>query len=215
MSNDGNYGRTKSLILILSLCQKHRRIKVRWLPHPGQICLQTFGSYFLVQMSISKNLPWPPYIIVFYCFVKLEFFQNRQEHKLKILFSSNLKPDITIINKQDKTISIFELTVPSEQRIEAANKLKIEKYQHFLSDISSLQPNLKCFEIGSHTGYISPRNKRYLVDLHKYCKKGIKLKNFLQNISSIAILSSYYLFNCRNQEVWEDMDVILPPFSNQ
>ena len=106
-------------------------------------------------------------------------------------------------------------SLSSEQRIEAANKLKVEKYQHFLSDISSLQPNLKCFEIGSHTGYISSRNKRYLVDLHKYCKKGIKLKNFLQNISSITILSSYYIFNCRNQEVWEDMDVILPPFSNQ
>ena len=39
---------------------------------------------------------------------------------------TNLKPDITIINKRDKTISIFELTVPSEQRIDTANKLKIE-----------------------------------------------------------------------------------------
>ena len=35
------------------VCQKHKKIKVWWLPHPGQICLQTFGWYFLVPMSIS------------------------------------------------------------------------------------------------------------------------------------------------------------------
>ena len=31
------------------VCQKHKKIKVWWLPHPGQIWLQTSGWYFLVQ----------------------------------------------------------------------------------------------------------------------------------------------------------------------
>ena len=84
-----NYGRTKSLILILSLgefVKKNQKIRVRWLPHPGQICLQTFGWYFLVQMSISKYMPWPPYIIVFYCFVKLEIFKIGKNINLKFCF---------------------------------------------------------------------------------------------------------------------------------
>ena len=68
------------------VCQKHKKIKVWWLPNPGRICLQTFGWYFLVQMSISKNLPWPPYIIVFYCFVKLEIFKIGKNINLKFCF---------------------------------------------------------------------------------------------------------------------------------
>ena len=42
---------------------------------------------------------------------------------------SNLKADLVIVNKNEKTVSIFELTVPGEQRIEAANKLKYEKLE--------------------------------------------------------------------------------------
>ena len=34
---------------------------------------------------------------------------------------SNLKPDIVVISRKDPKLSIFELTVPSEQRIEKAN----------------------------------------------------------------------------------------------
>ena len=127
---------------------------------------------------------------------------------------TNLKPDIVIVNNPEKAVSIFELTVPSEQRIEVANKLKNEKYQHLLSDINSLKPNLNCFEIGLHTGYISRRNRQHLQELHKYCKKEIKVKTFIQNISAIAILSSYYIFNCRNQDLWEDTEPIFPPFSD-
>ena len=44
--------------------------------------------------------------------------------------------------------------------------------------------------------------------LHTFCKKSIKLKKFQQNISAIAVMSSYYLFNCRNYNVWENMEPI-------
>ena len=58
---------------IWQVCQKNEMIKVLWLPNLGQICLQTFGRYFLVQMYVSKNLPWPPYMNVFYSIFKLEY----------------------------------------------------------------------------------------------------------------------------------------------
>ena len=120
---------------------------------------------------------------------------------------------MVIINKKEPKVSIFELTVPSEQRIEISNKLKSDKYQHFITDITSHTVTVTPFEIGSHTGYISTQNKKNLADLHKFCKKDIKLKTFIQNISAVTILSSYYLFNCRNDANWDNPGVIKPPLS--
>ena len=111
-------------------------------------------------------------------------------------------------------MSIFELTVPSEQRIEKANSLKNEKYQHFITDIKNHTVTVAPFEIGSHTGFISNSNRKSLKEIHKFCKKEIKLKNFMQNISAITILSSYYLFNCRGDANWDNPGAILAPFSN-
>ena len=131
------------------------------------------------------------------------------------LVVTTLKPDIVIVDKKQKATYIFELTVPSEGRLEQAHKLKQAKYEHFKTDISSHKVSVIPFEIGSHTGYINRENKANLHSLHKFCKSDIKLKKFKENVSAIAILGSYYIFNCRNDEAWESSDPILPPFSNQ
>ena len=73
---------------------------------------------------------------------------------------SNLKPDIVIIDKKEPKVSIFELTVPSEQRIDISSRLKSDKYQHFLTDIKSHAVTVTPFEVGSHTGYISTITKK-------------------------------------------------------
>ena len=71
------------------------------------------------------------------------------------------------------------------------------------------------FEVGSHTGYISRENKDRLKKLHKFCKKDIKLKQLKNNISAIAVLSSYYIFNNRNIESWHTpSDYIMSPLMN-
>ena len=98
-------------------------------------------------------------------------------------------------------------------RIDTANKLKQTKYEHFLTDITTYKPSLIPFEVGSHTGHISRRNRDSLKQLHTFCKKNIKLKQFVDNISAICILSSFYIFNCRDQQDWEPLDPILAPFS--
>ena len=128
---------------------------------------------------------------------------------------TNLKPDIVIIDRKSKEVEIFELTVPGEHRIEISNKLKTEKYQHFLSDIKSYKPSLAAFEIGAQTGYISNQNKKTIGRIHKFCQRNIKLKNFTNNISAITVLSSFYIFNCRNYSDWEQSDYISAPFPNQ
>ena len=96
-----------------------------------------------------------------------------------------------------------------------ANRLKTEKYHHFLTDIVTHKVTLQPFEVGAHTGHISTDNQNYLHTLHKFCKKDIKLKKFKQNISAITGIASYFLFNCRNEKNWEGSDYIKPPFPNK
>ena len=107
---------------------------------------------------------------------------------------------------------IFELTVPSEARIEISNKLKFDKYAHLITDIKPFEVSLIPFEVGAHQGYITRENKSNLNKLHKFCKKSTKLKTFKNNISAITSISSYYIFNCRNQSDWESSDPIHEPF---
>ena len=128
---------------------------------------------------------------------------------------TNLKPDIVILDTKKKNVSIFELTVPGETRIEAASRLKMDKYQHFQTDIKTVTATVTAFEVGSHTGFVSRENKVRLHSLHKFCRKDIKLKKFVENISAISVLSYYLLFNNRNCKDWTAPDPILAPFSNQ
>ena len=128
---------------------------------------------------------------------------------------STLKPDLVVLDKKNKKAAIFELTCPAEHRIEAAHTLKEQKYSHFTSDIQHYEVTVDPFEIGSHTGYITKPNRKRLGSIHKFCKKSIKLKSFIHNISAITVLGSYYIFNCRSQALWAEMAPILAPFPNQ
>ena len=128
---------------------------------------------------------------------------------------STLRPDIVIVDSKKKTVSVLELTVPGETRIPIAHKLKTEKYQHLQSDIKTHTVSVLPFEIGSHTGHITRENAETLHSLHKFCTKEVKFKMFKKNISAITVLSSYYIFNCRNEKTWEKSAYILPPFPNQ
>ena len=120
-----------------------------------------------------------------------------------------------IIDPKLKSIIILELTVPGETRIREAHRIKAEKYQHFKNDINTHYVTVLPFEIGSHTGFISQENKNTLHTLHKFCSKDIKLKQFLKNISSITVLASYFIFNCRNESEWGKANFILSPFPTQ
>ena len=118
------------------------------------------------------------------------------------------RPDIVIHDRQTKELLVFELTVPFETNISAANTRKNEKYSHLITDITSADVKLIPFEIGSR-GYISEDNKNKLKFLFKYCsKKEATCQTFIKNISAISLYSSYYIFIQRNSQDW---DPHLPP----
>ena len=120
-----------------------------------------------------------------------------------------------IIDEPKKTVLMFELTVPGELRIEAAHKLKFDKYQHFETAVTQFQVKVIPFEIGSTTGYVSNNNKSSLTHLHKFCSPNIKLKKFIEHISVITILGSFYIFNARKEANWSENNCISAPFPNQ
>ena len=97
----------------------------------------------------------------------------------EVLFLTHLhvtaeKPDLVIIDRMEEKMDIFELPVPLETNIKNANAQKMNKYEHFITDITrdvSVHP----FEIGSR-GYISPSNKAILKKLHKLCNPSVSFK---------------------------------------
>ena len=152
----------------------------------------------------------------FKCYIDIEGYQTPSHGTLPpSVVVTTLKPDLVIIDQKTKSIHIFELTVPKETRILTANKLKLEKYQHFSSDITSYKVMVIPFEVGSHTGLVTRENRKSLTTIHKFCTKDVKLKHFVRNISSICVLGSFHIFTGRNEQEWMKGDPIQAPFANQ
>ena len=94
-----------------------------------------------------------------------------------------------------------------ETNISAAQLRKKNKYAYFLRDVTSLTPTVTPFEVATR-GYVSTQNRDRLKLLHKVCKRNVKLKTFIENLSALAVNSSYYMFVCRKEPVFSD-----PPHS--
>ena len=121
------------------------------------------------------------------------------------------KPDIVFIVKKTQKISIFELTVPFEPRISESHRLKTEKYSVLEADINNagFQATITSFEIGSR-GFIDTENKKTLKSIYEFTKKEITVKKFIDNISSLATSSSYYIFTCRKEPDFRDTPYLRP-----
>ena len=50
---------------------------------------------------------------------------------------TSLWPELVIIDKMEEKMDIFELTVPLETNIKNANAQKMNKYEHFITDITT------------------------------------------------------------------------------
>jgi hypothetical protein len=85
----------------------------------------------------------------------------------------NLIPDIVVINEKKKECHIFELTVPFSTRISEANKLKSEKYSHFLTDLNpDYKVSVTAFECCSR-GLVTRENRESLRQLYRFTDKSM------------------------------------------
>ena len=99
------------------------------------------------------------------------------------------RPDLVIINKEEKTVWLLELTCSFETNVNAAHTRKKERYAALTQDI--IDNGYKCnnipFEVGSR-GYISLANKSTLLLMHSLCNPQTRLNKFIQTIREISLL---------------------------
>ena len=121
-----------------------------------------------------------------------------------------LKPDIVIVDENNKTAVIYELTVPFERNIDKEHKYKLNKYAHLETDITQYNTQVIAFEVGFRGG-LTTENTRRLGDMHThFMKKNIKKRHFVNNVKSLSIMSSYYIFTARKHMNWEHTTYIPP-----
>ena len=96
--------------------------------------------------------------------------------------------------------------------IDDAYKRKLERYEHFYSNITAAKVVVEPFEIGAATGQITKRNKSAIKNIHKFVKRGITLKILEKNLSFITVTSSYYIWNSRKVKEWENPGKVGPRF---
>ena len=121
------------------------------------------------------------------------------------------RPDIVIINRTEKKIVLFELTVSFEKNVEAANLRKSRRYMDLTSDLvqNGWHAENIPFEIGSR-GHIDSRNKTSIFNVMKKYNINIKKKPFIEDISKISLLCSFALFQAHCQPSWQSPPYLHP-----
>lgn len=121
------------------------------------------------------------------------------------------KPDLVLVSLKDKEIFIYELTVPSEKRLEISHAIKTEKYQSLCTDLSKLgwKVSYRAFEVGSR-GLIPKESKVTLFRFLKLCNSHITPTKLYTNVSMLAAVSSYKIFITRKEKNWISPNYLLP-----
>ena len=127
------------------------------------------------------------------------------------ILTTSERPDIVIIDRAEKKILLFELTVSFEKNIDAAHARKASKYLDLTSDLRTKGWRAECvpFEIGSR-GHISQRNKNSIFDTMKKFKIKIQKKTLIQELSKTSLLCSFSIFQAHCQPSWQSPPYLHP-----
>ena len=124
------------------------------------------------------------------------------------IITTQLKPDLVILSRSEKSIFLLELTCSFETNIEAANIRKMTRYSALKSDLED--KGWKChlipFEVGSR-GYISRSNKLNLMNTFLSNRLKPNVFKCVRDMSKISLLCSFSIFHAYTQPTWTD-----PPF---
>ena len=128
------------------------------------------------------------------------------------IITTSQRPDLVIVNEEEKHITLFELSVPWDNNIDNAHTFKNNKYASLVIDLESagFSVNLFCIEISVRGQITKPNKSRLKTFLFKTtnCKRS-SLPPFLNNISKAALLGSFSIFNARNELCW-GISTVLP-----
>ncbi len=116
---------------------------------------------------------------------------------------TTLRPDLIDLNRTDKIVFMFELSVPFELNIDATHQLKVDRYRQLISDIEDNGYRVKYFpvEIGSRA-YIAKNNINRLKAFLKYTTNNVKFNSAKNEICKITLVASFVIFHSKHEEEW-------------
>ena len=118
------------------------------------------------------------------------------------------RPDLVLLNRQEKIICLLELTCSFERNAEAAYLRKTLRYTTLKSDLE--EKGYRCllvpFEVGSR-GHIRKASKSNIFNIFLTLNISASVNQCVKNMSKLSLLSSYTIFNAYTQPTWRD-----PPF---
>ena len=149
-----------------------------------------------IYSSISKDQP-------------LEIFVDLPTHLSGIstiptdILVTNLRPDLVILDRIGKSITLFELSVPFETNISATHLRKIERYEKLIQDLQNVgfKVSYYAFEIGSR-GFISKDNASRLKSIFHQFSTSKNIAEVKRTIMKISLLCSFIIYHSKFDEHW-------------
>ena len=116
---------------------------------------------------------------------------------------TNLRPDLVILDRIGKSITLFELSVPFETNISASHLRKIERYEKLIQDLQNVgfKVSYYAFEIGSR-GFISKDNASRLKSIFHQFSTSKNVAEVKRNIMKISLLCSFIIYHSKFDEHW-------------
>ena len=127
------------------------------------------------------------------------------------VLTTNLRPDLFIVNETSREAIVFELTCPWDSNIARSHTFKEEKYAPLVGDLSQrFRTYLFSVEV-SVRGQVTAENKKRLkAFVYRVCDEPkVVFKLIVPTISKVALLSSFSIFKARAEPSWSD-----PPLLN-
>jgi len=138
------------------------------------------------------------------------------------LLQTELKPDIFILDQRDHLerpeVIIVDLTIPWDDRIDAARSEKLAKYSKLVAAIKSQEAfnvTYQSIEIGSYGQRLSDGSESALRLLYHYISPKINFDAFRSHVVHLVNNCSYEIFSSRNESKWDSRIYPIPPMQSE
>ena len=115
-----------------------------------------------------------------------------------------LRPDLFLVDEDNRVCVLFELTCPWESNIDRSHTYKEDKYAPLVSD---LEHDFRVFHFSveiSARGFISRTDRSRLKAFALKCcdVRNAEIRKFIDNCSKASLLTSFSIFQARNEPSW-------------